>query len=113
METAKRKLKRVRLVCSLDICEGQGGQLLGRVEDLTAEGMRIRGPIFLETSSIGPVRLRLPSEIEGRTELDFDVECMWSCESDVPDLFDSGLRLYEPLPDVVEVIETLIRRFQR
>jgi len=113
MTNAKRKLKRVRLICSPEVYDALDGRLLGLLDDISVEGISLRGPIFMQTNAVRRVRVRLPCEIEGRTEIETDAECMWACKSDLPDLFDSGMRFVDPLPDVVEVIEILLRRFQR
>lgn len=113
MEQGKRKLKRIRLICSLEVFDRVSGERLGLVEDITVEGMRVKGPSLLETNRMIPVRLQLPSEIEGRLDVGLDARCTWARPSDTPGLFEVGLQFVDAPSDAIEILDMLIRRFQR
>jgi len=113
MDQGKRKLRRIRLVCSLPVTDRDTGEQLGFLEDITVEGMRVKGPSFLETGRIVHASLQLPEEIECRTEVELDARCAWSAQSDTPGLYDAGFMFIDTPWEATEIIDTLIRKFQR
>jgi len=113
MDRNKRKLKRIKLVCALPVFDRDHGEQLGMLENITTEGLGLRGPNFIKTGSTFRVTLQLPSEIEHRAEVDIDVCCVWSAESGTPGLYDAGFCFLNPSCETSDIIEELIRDFQR
>jgi hypothetical protein len=109
----RRKLKRIRLVCNLQVTEKGSRALLGLLEDITVEGMRLRSNRIIETGRVLSAIITLPCELHGCTRIELQAKCVWGRKTDHPDLYDNGFQFFEVMPSETEVIETLIQRFKR
>lgn len=108
-----RKLKRIELIAALDVFDTSREERLGVLIDITTEGLGVKvreRPVLGETYGL---RVRLPTVIQGVEAVDVQAKCAWCAETDNPALFRCGFQFLEILPDTIEVIEELIRRFKK
>ncbi|MCE9615983.1 MAG: PilZ domain-containing protein [Lentisphaerae bacterium] len=110
---SQRKLRRIQLITALQVFDPASSQLLGVVNDITVEGVGVRVREKMQVQQHYALRLALPAAINGASLLDVRGRCAWAGVSSNPDLFDVGFQFVDLAPDAVEVIEELIRRYQR
>lgn len=107
----KRKLKRRHLIYYLSVFDGKTDHLVGQLVDLTVEGLMLTSESLIEPGGKYNLRMVLPEEIRGRTQLFFEAESVW-CKKDInPNFFDIGFRLTNISKTDIKVIETLIYDF--
>jgi hypothetical protein len=105
-----RALKRRALTYQLEVLDVESGDVLGRLVDLTAEGILLVGPRAVGASARHLVRMALPEEIFGKNHVDFAVEAVWSRPDVSPSHFLSGYRIVEAPAEDLERIVCLIAR---
>lgn len=104
----ERQSKRRNLIYYLRVIDRDSKKLLGRLVDITDEGMRLVTDEPVTPHSRLKLQVLLPKLIKGMAEIDVDGECMW-CREDVnPDFYASGF-LFDVLPEEeLEVLDSLI-----
>lgn len=107
-QTTRRRTCEYHLVYERDT-----GELVGRVTNLTANGLRLltSGPVSVP--ELFHCRLRLPDTFNGAREIMFDIECRWCEYNKVGDWFESGFEFVD-LTDLARgAIDIMIRDWPR
>lgn len=101
----KRKLKRRFPIYYMKVYDRRSKQMVGRLVDITAEGMRLVSETPIEPGTVFNMRMDLPRPVENHSFLDFKAVSVW-CDIDKnPDFFDTGYRILEGSPGSKEIIE--------
>ena len=103
-----RKLKRRHLLYYLRVFDRRTGDLVGHLVDLTTEGMMLMSEEPIEEGVTLYLRMALPEEINGKTQISLDGETIWCREDHNPDFYVTGMRLKNVAPRNIERIEQLI-----
>lgn len=112
METyEKRKLKRRHLIYYLRVFDQKTGQLLGRLVDITTEGIMLISEKPIEVNRTYKVRMALPTQILRRSDMVFEAVSVWSKRDVNPDFFATGFRITGVSEEDVAVVERLIHRY--
>lgn len=107
----KRVIKRHHLRYYLSVYNRKTGKPIGYIVNISTEGMRLVSHIPLLTHSVFQFRIKLPREIEGARNIDFDALSCW-CRPDVsPDCFDTGFKLIDAPQELLDLIEGLTSYF--
>jgi len=107
----KRVIQRHHLKYYLSVYNRKTGKPIGYIVNISTEGLRLVSHIPLLTHSVFQFRIKLPREIEGARNIDFDALSCW-CRPDVsPDCFDTGFKLIDPPKDLMSLIEGLSSYF--
>ena len=106
----ERKIKRVQVMSYLKICYKDTDIELGRVVDITTEGMRLSGEEPIQTDRTLTFRLALPVAARENSEIIFDADVIWCRRAKNPDLYDTGIRLKNLSPEKVEIIEDFMEK---
>ncbi len=107
----KRSMRRRHLIYYLSVFDGKTDHLVGQLVDLTVEGLMLTSERFIEPKVCYNLRMVLPEEIRGRTQLFFEAETVW-CRKDInPNFYDIGFRLIKISKTDIKVIESLIYDF--
>lgn len=106
----ERKLKRMQVMSYLKICYRDTDIELGRVVDITTEGMRLCGEEPIQTSRTLTFKLALPTTSSENQEIVFDADVIWCRRGKNPDLYDTGIRLKNLSPEKVEIIEDFMEK---
>jgi len=106
----ERKLKRMQVMSYLKICYRDTDIELGRVVDITTEGMRLCGEEPIQTNRALTFRLALPVTPRGKSEIVFDADVIWCRRAKNPDLYDTGIKLKNLLPEKAEIIEDFMEK---
>ena len=108
-----RRLKRYELIAFLAVWDRQSGECVGHLVNITAEGVGMTCPGPLDESKTYEFTVELPSQILGFDSIDVDADCSWMRKNEESELLLGGFLFLAPTVDVVEVIEELIRLYQR
>ncbi|MEE4164533.1 MAG: PilZ domain-containing protein [Desulfocapsaceae bacterium] len=107
----RRKIARRHLVFYLRVFDGMSSRVLGHLVDISTRGAMLvcDGPIELNQEF--RLRMRLPKEIGGRSELVIDARSMWCRPDTNPDFFVAGFQLNALEETYEENIKRLIVDF--
>ncbi len=104
----RRKFKRRLLVYNLDVFDAQTNAPLGRMVDITPEGMMLVSARPVEVDSVLHLSVELPSEIFSAKRVNFTAIAHW-CRHDInPELFDTGLEFTDISDKNIETVVGLI-----
>ena len=103
-----RKLQRRHLIYYLPVVNTLTGVTLGRIADITREGILLLSEAPLETDQIIPVKITLPDEIEGEREIFFTAKSIWCHKDKNPDVYGVGFQMIDASEHTAEQIENLI-----
>ena len=78
----KRKLERYPIEEALEVFDVHSERQLGRVVDITLEGLMITSENPIIVNRIFQLLIPLPAPLEGCNEIRLGVESLWSRESD-------------------------------
>ncbi len=107
----KRKLKRRHLIYYLSVFEGNTDHLVGQLVDLTTDGLMLTSENPMEIGAKLKLRMVLPEEIRGKTNLFFEAVAKW-CKRDInPNFYDIGFKVQNISKTEAKIIETLIQGF--
>jgi hypothetical protein len=106
----ERKLKRIQVMSYLKIYYRETDIELGRVVDITTEGMRLCAEEPIQTDRTLTFRLALPLTSREKSEIVFDADVIWCRRAKNPDLYDTGIRLKNISPEKVEIIEDFMEK---
>ncbi|MEW6264958.1 MAG: PilZ domain-containing protein [Thermodesulfobacteriota bacterium] len=108
----QRKLKRRQLIYYLKVMNRINGKPLGRLVDITTEGMMLVSSDSIELEVIYKCRLDLPSPLSGRREINFDARALWRNNDVNPDFLDTGFRFEVITPEEARLISDLIDEYE-
>ncbi len=107
----KRSQKRRNTIYYLQVFDMETGKQLGRMVDITTEGMMLINEEPTPTNVPLTCRMVLPAEILGRVNITFVATCMWCRRSVNPEFYEAGYRSIIADPGDIDAIEMLIQRF--
>ena len=109
----KRAAKRRKLVYYLKIIDRDTNQTIGKLEDLTAEGLMITSEHPIEVNQVYHLRLHLPPEFPRRKFVVFDAKSCW-CRPEVEHgQYGTGFQLLGVSDADKNLILRLIHEFSR
>jgi hypothetical protein len=104
----RRKFKRRLLVYNLEVLDAENGSPMGRMVDITPEGMMLVSARPMDINSMLHLFVELPSEIFSTKRVNFTALARW-CRHDInPDLFDIGLEFTDITDKNIETVIGLI-----
>jgi hypothetical protein len=104
----RRKFKRRLLVYNLEVFDSESNEPMGRMVDITPEGMMLVREKPVDINSVLRLSVELPSEIFNTKRVNFTAIAHW-CRHDInPDLFDIGLEFTDVTDKNIETIIGLI-----
>jgi len=107
----KRVIKRRHLRYYLQVYNRKTGKPIGYIVNMSSEGMRLVSHIPLLTHSVFQFRIKLPREIEGDKNIDFDALSCW-CRPDVsPNHYDTGFKVVNAPRSMVDLVDGLTGYF--
>jgi hypothetical protein len=107
----RREKHRRHLLLYLDVCDEESGQTLGRLGDVTAEGLLVLSPGPLPLDYERTVRVKFPAVRHfGGPDLVARVLPCWARPDVNPELFGTGFRFVEPDEKVLQQVRYLVER---
>lgn len=107
----QKKPVRRQAVEELVVYDVRTNQPIGRVENMTAEGVKLVTDEPADVSRILYCRLDLPEKLLGADQVFFDAECRWCRKNEFTGLYESGFKLRNVRADDKEIISHLTRRW--
>jgi PilZ domain len=92
-DNEQRKSKREQTIFYLEVFDAEIDQCLGRVVDITSEGVMLIHERPLAINRVYQLKIMLPREISGSSQLHLKAECRWCRQSVNEQFFDAGLRI--------------------
>lgn len=108
----KRQSPRKALMYYLETRETHSGRLIGRVVDITTEGLRLVSDDPAEVGRSYQLTVHLPEEIQGAATIDVETRCVRSEQDGASRYYYSGFQFRETSDFSTAVIETLIARYE-
>ena len=105
---SQRSYKRSSLLFYLQVAIRSTGKPMGRLVDITPEGIRLVSEEGIPIDTTFEFRIILPEGFSGGEYLDVDAKCVWSKRTANPKLFESGFMLIGGTDEQTELIENLI-----
>ncbi len=107
----RRNLKRRHLLYYLRVFDAATGVLLGKLVDISADGMMLISEQAIELDRCFQLEMDLPAN-EGITErISFTARSAWCREDINPDFYDTGFQIVKLDPGTSQLIERLIDHF--
>jgi hypothetical protein len=88
------------------------GQPLGRVVNLSTEGLMLVGNTAVESNLVFQLELTLQEPHRGRRQLHLGVESLWCSEAGEGERFWSGYRIIDVSLDAIDLIESLVESWK-
>jgi hypothetical protein len=105
---SQRGYKRSSLLFYLQVAIRSTGKPVGRLVDITPEGIRLVSEEEIPNNTKFELRVILPEGFSGGEYLDIDAKSVWSKRTANPKLFESGFVLINGTEEQSELIENLI-----
>lgn len=109
----ERRRRRSLVTSYLRICYGDNERELGRVVDISPEGMGLRGVEPIQTDRVLSFRLTIPATSRAAGELFFDAEVIWCRKAKNPGLYNTGIKIKDLPTEMVELMENFLEKSSR
>lgn len=108
----KRKLKRRQLIYYLKVIDRTSGQPIGRLVDITTEGLMLVSSAKIEVGEQFKLKLCLPKEMGENRNVNFEARSVWSKTDVNPDFIDTGFQFVRVSDQDISSIIELIQEFE-
>jgi hypothetical protein len=107
----RRKRPRKNTPHVLFVADTEDGKILGRLVDITSDGLMLVTEDAIPTKNYFRLRLTLPRMVEGRSELVIEAESIW-CKPDTnPEFYRIGFKFLNLSGQDGSLIETVMHTF--
>ena len=108
MPTEHRKTLRKIANEILEVTDQITGAKLGRVVNISAEGLLLLSADIIDTGSVYQLDLKLPRLIKNHSQISFGAVAVWSTPAAQPDSYWTGFHIIDASDDDVIAIDELI-----
>ncbi len=105
----QRKSQRKQTVFYLEVMDAEIDQPIGRLVDITTEGVMLIHEHPLAINRLYQLRILLPKPLGGASQVEFKAECRWCRQSVNEAFFDAGLRILEIAPEDLTRIDMVMK----
>jgi hypothetical protein len=98
----------MHVVSYLKLTESETDRAIGRIVDITREGMRLQGPEAIEPNTSRKFQMYLPPREGPGRSVEFDAHVVWCNATPKTGLYDVGIRLGALSPRVSEAIGKIV-----
>ena len=107
----QRKVPRRHLVFYLRVFDGMSTRVLGHLADISSQGIMLVCETAVQENEEFRLRMRLPREIAGRSEIVLDATCRWCRPDTNPEFFIAGFQVLGLEQEFEELIARLVEDF--
>jgi hypothetical protein len=107
----KRKLPRTDADANIHVHDVNTGRQLGRMVNLSDEGMMLIGREPVERNLVFQLELALESPHRGHKNLHCGVESLWSSKADQSGHYWTGFRIIDISLEAAEIIDSLVENW--
>lgn len=104
----RRQLPRKIASDTIQVRDINTTRAMGRVVNLTSEGLMLIGDNPIESNLIFQFELQLPQPHMSQALLQVGVESLWCSDANEPNYYWTGFRIIDISLDTIEVIESLV-----
>ena len=110
---ASRRSQRRRTVTGIvNVINQRDETLLGRLVNITSEGLMLVSSQPLATDTLYQVILALPEEVDGVRQVELGMDCLWTSPTDPKaDMFWSGCHIIDISETMLQHLLVLIEQF--
>jgi hypothetical protein len=105
----KRSLPRQKTGVFFGVYDRATSRYVGRLVDLNTNGLMLIGKRPFKVGETFKLKMDLPQEINGKSQIEFDANVKWSEKSKNTNLFSAGLAFIEIEPAYTQLIDELIK----
>jgi len=110
-EDNRRGKRRRTLTGTVEIVNRMDSQILGRLVNVTTEGLMLVNATPLTTDMLYQVELKLPEKINELDYIELGMDCLWTSPTTPDaDMYWSGCHIIDISDDMFAVLETLIEK---
>jgi hypothetical protein len=106
-------VERRRLVFYLRLFDQKSSDIIGHLTDISTAGLMLVSTRPIEKDRVFQVRLILPREVAGRTELQLKIKCVWCRPDPIPNFHIAGFQFVEIDLQQKKMIDALHEEFSR
>jgi hypothetical protein len=108
----RRSLRRRTLKGVVNVVNRLNEQVIGRLVNITTEGLMLVSAKPLETDTLYQVVLALPEQVNGVQEILLGMDCLWTSPADPKaDMYWSGCHIIDLSDEMFEHLSALIEEF--
>jgi hypothetical protein len=100
----RRKLRRSRVPYEINVYDKKTGYRIGRLVNLSDEGIMLVGGAPMSVNDIYECRMTLPIAVYGRREISFDALCLWCAKIDNSSRFHGGFQIQKSREEIRELL---------
>ncbi|RKX27011.1 MAG: hypothetical protein DRP45_02135 [Candidatus Zixiibacteriota bacterium] len=104
-----RALQRKQPICYLRVFDRNSNRMVGRVIDITTEGVRLVSETPLPENTTVQLRMPMPEAVQPGLQVSFDADVKWSGLDINPEYIDTGLMM----TDITDADRLAIHRLVR
>jgi PilZ domain-containing protein len=93
------------------VLNGETGEQLGNLVDLTVDGLRMVSSTRINPDAIYYLKLVLPTEIEGVSEVTISAISRWCNQDTNPEFFNAGFEFRNISMKHIKVVRQIIEQF--
>jgi hypothetical protein len=107
-----RRFRRRSLLFELKVTDKNSGVVLGRVANITPDGLMLVNADRIIENSMITLRIELPELLFGKAHIECDAKCMWCRPVAQSKLFEAGFQLLEMGEMDIQTIVALITKYR-
>ncbi len=111
--TENRTVERRQLVFYLRVFDLHSREIIGHLTDISTAGLMLVSEREIKKDAVYDVRLILPKEVSGRTELQLKIKCAWCRPDPLPEFHVAGFAFVEIDLEQKKLIDALNAEFGR
>ena len=100
----RRKTERIRLNIEIVVYDTATQSRVGRLVDISAEGIMLAGGKPMKINTVYEFRIMLPVSIYGKSEIVFDAHCLWCKKINNSSKYQAGFQLRNATKELKEMI---------
>ena len=109
----KRTVERRRLVFYLRVFDQDSKDIIGHLTDISTAGLMLVSERPIDSDAVFNVRVILPKEVSGRSELQLKVQCIWCRPDTIAPFHVAGFQFVEIDLEKKKLIDALTGEFSR
>jgi hypothetical protein len=108
----RRRKRRRTLNKVIHIEDKNSGASLGRLVNITTEGLMLVNQHSMSTDSLYQIKLVLPEPVDGVDSVELGMDCLWTSPAVADaELYWSGCHIIDVSDEALKILETLIEEF--
>ncbi len=105
----ERKAARTEISAFLEVRDGGNDGEIGRVTEITTEGMKLQSPEPMEPDAVFELEMAMPPAKRTRDAIRFDAQVVWCTKSDESGFYESGIQMKglstEDIAEIKQIME--------